>query len=95
MKKIRLGAGSASWGDMLDPAIDLVKYGDLNYIGFDHLAELTLSIMQRMKTKDPKKGFIPDLIPWMEALLPTCMDKGIRMVTNAGQQTPSRPVKKC
>jgi hypothetical protein len=90
MKKIRLGAGSASWGDMLDPAIDLVKYGDLNYIGFDHLAELTLSIMQKMKTKDPKKGYIPDLIPWMEALLPLCVDKGIRMLTNAGAANPEQ-----
>ncbi len=90
MKKIRLGAGSASWGDMLDPAIDLVKYGDLNYIGFDHLAELTLSIMQRMKTKDPKKGYIPDLIPWMEALLPMCLDKGIGMLTNAGAANPEQ-----
>jgi hypothetical protein len=90
MKKIRLGAGSASWGDMLDPAIDLVKYGDLNYIAFDHLAELTLSILQRMKSKDPKRGYIPDLVPWMQALLPMCMSKGIRILTNAGGANPEQ-----
>jgi hypothetical protein len=90
MKKIRLGAGSASWGDMLDPAVDLVKYGNLDYIGFDHLAELTLSILQRMKAKDPKRGYIPDLIPWTQTLLPLCHTKGIRMLTNAGGANPEQ-----
>lgn len=90
MKKIRLGAGSASWGDMLDPAIDLVNHGNLDYIGFDHLAELTLSILQRMKSKDPKRGYIPDLIPWMQAVLPACVRKNIKILTNAGGANPEQ-----
>src|SRR5262249_52969954 len=76
--------GSASWGDMLDPAIELAERGDVQYIGFDHLAELTMSILQRMKQKDPARGYIPDLVPWMTRLLPIARDKGIRMLTNAG-----------
>jgi hypothetical protein len=84
MKSIRIGCGSASWGDMLDPAVELAEQGDVQYIGFDHLAELTMSILQRMKAKDPKRGYIPDLIPWMKRLLPIARDKGIRMLTNAG-----------
>jgi hypothetical protein len=84
MKSIRIGCGSASWGDMLDPAAELAERGDVQYIGFDHLAELTMSILQRMKTKDPKRGYIPDLIPWMKRLLPIAREKGIRMLTNAG-----------
>ena len=51
MKKIRMGCGSASWGDMLDPAVELMEKGELDYMGFDHLAELTMSILQRMKDK--------------------------------------------
>ena len=90
MKKIRLGCGSASWGDMLDPAVELVENGDLQYLGFDHLAELTMSILQRMKNKDPKRGYIPDLIPWMEALLPKAKEKGIKMCTNAGGANPKQ-----
>ncbi len=84
MKTIRMGCGSASWGDMLDPAVELAEKGDVQYIGFDHLAELTMSILQRMKNKDPKRGFIPDLVPWMKRLLPIAREKGIRMLTNAG-----------
>lgn len=84
MKSIRIGCGSASWGDMLDPAVELAEKGNVQYIGFDHLAELTMSILQRMKTKDPKRGYIPDLVPWMRRLLPIARAKGIRMLTNAG-----------
>lgn len=84
MKSIRVGCGSASWGDMLDPAVELAEKGDVQYIGFDHLAELTMSILQRMKQKDPKRGYIPDLVPWMKRLLPITRQKGIKMLTNAG-----------
>jgi len=90
MKKIRMGCGSASWGDMLDPAIELVENGDIDYLGFDHLAELTMSILQRMKDKNPKRGYIPDFIPWMRALLPKAKEKGIRMLTNAGGANPEQ-----
>lgn len=83
-KTIRIGCGSASWGDMLDPAVELAERGDVQYIGFDHLAELTMSILQRMKAKDPKRGYIPDLVPWMKRLLPIARKNGIRMLTNAG-----------
>jgi hypothetical protein len=84
MKSIRVGCGSASWGDMLDPAIELAERGDVEYIGFDHLAELTMSILQRMKQNDPRRGYIPDLVPWMKRLLPIARAKGVRMLTNAG-----------
>ena len=88
MKKVRLGSGSAFWGDVLEPAVELVKKGDIKYIGFDHLAELTLAIFQRVKTKDPTKGYIPDIIPWTRAVLPTCVEKGITIITNAGAANP-------
>jgi hypothetical protein len=84
MKSIRIGCGSASWGDMLDPVVELAERGNVQYIGFDHLAELTMSILQRMKQKDPQRGYIPDLVPWMKRLLPITREKGIRMLTNAG-----------
>ncbi len=88
MKTVRLGSGSAFWGDVLEPAVELVKKGNIQYIGFDHLAELTLSIFQRIKLKDPTKGYIPDIVPWTKAVLPTCMDKNIKIITNAGAANP-------
>jgi hypothetical protein len=84
MKSIRIGCGSASWGDMLDPAVELAERGNVQYIGFDHLAELTMSILQRMKQKDPRRGYIPDLVPWMKRLLPIAREKNIKLLTNAG-----------
>lgn len=88
MKKVRLGSGSAYWGDMLEPAVELVEKGGIDYIGFDHLAELTMSILQRVKAKDPSKGYIPDIIPWMKAILPAAYQRGIKVVTNAGGVNP-------
>ena len=90
MKKGRIGAGSAFWGDMLEPAIELAEKGNVSYIGFDHLAELTLAILQRMKAKKPESGYIPDIIPWTKALLPITSKKGIKMITNAGGANPNR-----
>jgi len=88
VKTVRLGNGSAYWGDMLDPAVDVAAKGDIDYLGLDHLAELTLAILQRYKNKDPKYGYIPDLIPWTKALLPITHEKGITMITNAGGANP-------
>jgi hypothetical protein len=88
MKTVRLGNGSAYWGDMLDPAVDVAAKGDIDYLGLDHLAELTLAILQRYKNKNPKFGYIPDLIPWTKALLPITIEKGITMITNAGGANP-------
>jgi len=87
-KTVRLGNGSAYWGDMLDPAVDVAAKGNIDYLGLDHLAELTLAILQRYKHKNPKFGFIPDLLPWTEALLPVTHEKGITMITNAGGANP-------
>ena len=51
-----MGYGSASWGDMLDPAVEVMENGELDYMRFGHLAELTMSILQRVKDKNPKRG---------------------------------------
>jgi len=60
----------------------------VQYMGFDHLAELTMSILQRMKAENPTKGYIEDIIPWMKALLPITTKKGIKVITNAGGVNP-------
>jgi len=51
MKKVNIGSGLAFWGDMLEPAVEMAERGDVQYIGFDHLAELTMALLHRMKTK--------------------------------------------
>jgi len=88
MHSVRIASGSAFWGDMLEPAVELIEKGDVQYVGFDHLAELTMAILNRTKAKDPKAGYIPDIVPWMQRLLPLARARGVRLVTNAGGANP-------
>lgn len=88
MKTLRIGNGSAYWGDMLDPAVELADKGELDYLGLDHLSELTMALLQRQKNKNPNQGYIADLIPWTEALLPLTHRNGVKMITNAGGANP-------
>lgn len=89
MKTVRLGSGSAYWGDLMEPAVKLAERGDLDYLSFDHLAELTLAILQRHRAKDPARGYIADIIPWMQAILPIARANDTRLITNAGGANPS------
>jgi hypothetical protein len=89
MRTVRMGAGSAYWGDMLEPAVELAERGGCDYLGFDHLAELTLAILQRQRAKDPATGYIEDIVPWTQALLPVARPRGTRIITNAGGANPS------
>ena len=57
---IRLGAGAGFWGDALDPALDLLKEGALDYLCFDFLAELTMALLQRQKARNPDSGYVPE-----------------------------------
>ena len=61
-KKIRIGGEQGFWGDSNDAAIHMIRHGNLNYMACDYLAELTLSIMQRQKLKNPNAGYARDFI---------------------------------
>lgn len=88
MKKVRIGAGQGFYGDSLLPAIDVAKKGDVQYISFDCLAELTLAILEKGRKKDPTQGYTRDVVPMMRNLLPICVPKGIKLITNAGGINP-------
>lgn len=88
MKKVRMGAGSGYWGDGFDPAKELLEKGELDYLGFDFLAELTMALLQRQKVKDPQLGYVPDAISYMKALLPLARTCGTRLVSNGGGANP-------
>src|SRR3982074_3062380 len=94
MKKIRLGAGSAYWGDLLESAVELAAKGELDYLCFDHLSELTLAVMQRQKARDPSGGEIKGSEPWLEATLPQALKQGFKIVTNAGGANPAAAAQK-
>ncbi len=56
MKKVAIGGGQGFWGDSPDAAIHMIRNADIQYMGCDYLAELTLSIMAKQQLKDPTKG---------------------------------------
>lgn len=88
MKKIRIGAGQGFYGDSILPAIETAKRGDVQYLCFDSLAELTLAILQKDRQKDPAKGYAGDISRTMGELLPFVKEKGIKIITNAGGMNP-------
>lgn len=84
MKTIRIGGGQGFWGDSNDAAIHMVHEGNLDYMACDYLAELTLSIMQRQKLKNPEAGYARDFIGLWKAIGKEAFEKHIRIITNAG-----------
>lgn len=87
-KSIRIGSGSAYWGDIVEPAVELAEKGDVQYIGFDSLAELTMSVFQRAKMRDPSKGYIPDVLAILRRVLPAAARNGITLIFNGGAANP-------
>lgn len=56
---VRIGAGAGYWGDMVDPAVELIEQGGVEFACFDLLAELTVALLTRAKMRDPGKGTCP------------------------------------
>lgn len=88
MRTVRIGAAQGFYGDTIEPAVDIAKNGNVDYISFDCLAELTMSILVKDKMKDPTKGYTKDITTSMKALLPYVKEKGIKLLTNAGGVNP-------
>ncbi|MDR1463126.1 MAG: DUF1446 domain-containing protein [Azoarcus sp.] len=88
MKTVRIGSGAGYSGDRIEPALELAEKGDIQYLVFECLAERTIALAQQAKLKDPKKGYDPLLVDRMEAVLRTCHEKGIKIVTNMGAANP-------
>ncbi|MDT8339969.1 MAG: acyclic terpene utilization AtuA family protein [Longimicrobiales bacterium] len=85
---IRIASGQGFWGDDLEAPVRQVEGGPIDYLMMDYLAEVTMSIMQKQRARDPSAGYARDFIPLMERILPACVQKGIRVVTNAGGVNP-------
>ena len=87
-KTIRIGNGQGFWGDNVDAPVELLRGGDIDYIGMDYLAEVTLSIMMRQKLKNAKLGYATDFIDFVRRVLPELQERGVRVLTNAGGLNP-------
>jgi hypothetical protein len=82
--KIRIAAGQGFWGDLPDAPVRQVEGGPIDYLMLDYLAEVTMSIMQKQKARDPKAGYARDFIPLMKRILPACVEREIKVTANAG-----------
>lgn len=83
-EKIRIASGQGFWGDMLDAPVRQVEGGDIDYLMLDYLAEVTMSIMQKQRARDPAAGYARDFVPLMKQILPACVERNIRVTANAG-----------
>jgi hypothetical protein len=90
--KIRIASGQGFWGDLPSAPIDQVKLASksspLDYMMMDYLAEVTMSIMQKQKLRDPKAGYAKDLVEVIDAILPDIVEKNIKVITNGGGVNP-------
>jgi acyclic terpene utilization AtuA family protein len=86
---VRIGAGSAWWGDRIEPARQNAERGDLDYLCFETMAEATVSAAQVRKRRDPSfPGYDTYLDDRMRAVLPGCLKRGTKIVTNQGWINP-------
>lgn len=85
---IRIAAGQGFWGDLQRAPVDQVTHGQIDYLVMDYLAEVTMSIMQKQKQKDPALGYARDFVSVIEKILPDLMSKNIKVIANAGGVNP-------
>jgi hypothetical protein len=90
MSSIRIGNGCGFWGDSLDAPIRLAEQGRLHYLTLEYLAELTMSILAKLKERDPAQGYAHDFLDVLDRLGPIfAVQPNLKIVTNAGGMNPS------
>ena len=77
MKSVRIGAGLGFYGDSWRPVAASIERGGVQYIGSDHLSELTLAILQKDRQKDPSAGYARDCVPMLTELWPLAAERGV------------------
>jgi hypothetical protein len=81
---IRIASGQGFWGDRLTAPIEQVRRGQVDYLMLDYLAEVTMSILQKQRSRDASQGYARDFVPLMGEIFKDLAEKKIRVVANAG-----------
>src|SRR5665213_3367929 len=85
---VRVAGGQGFWGDSLDAPRQQVENGPIDYLMLDYLAEVTMSILQKQKERDPSMGYARDFLGAIESVLPAIVERGVRVIANAGGVNP-------
>jgi hypothetical protein len=85
---VRVGAGQGFWGDWLEAPRRQVEGGPLDYLMLDYLAEVTMSILQKQKERDPAMGYARDFVGAMDSVMPAVAHRGVKVIANAGGVNP-------
>src|SRR5881397_3898437 len=85
---IRIANAGGYWGDDLSQFQRQVELGPVDVVTLDFLAEITMSIMQKQRARDPRAGYARDFVSQVEQALPLLVERGIRVISNAGGVNP-------
>ncbi len=83
-EKVRVASGQGFWGDLLTAPVEQVRGGQIDYLMLDYLAEVTMSIMQKQRSRDANAGYAKDFVSLIREILPDCVEKNIKVLSNAG-----------
>ena len=86
---IRIANGSAFWGDSAEAPLELLRGGPLDYLTLDYLAEITMSILQKLRERDPRGGFAHDFLGVIKRGAKEIVERRVKVVTNAGGLNPT------
>ena len=87
-KKVLIANGQGFWGDSILGPVRLVNEGPLDYLTLDYLAEVTMSIMQKLKSRRPEMGYATDFVALIDRVAPQLVEKDIKVIANAGGVNP-------
>jgi acyclic terpene utilization AtuA family protein len=87
-KTVRVAGAQGFWGDWLEAPRRQAEGGPVDYLMLDYLAEVTMSILQKQKERDPSLGYAKDFVGAMESVLDGVAERGIRVIANAGGVNP-------
>lgn len=85
---VRVASGQGFWGDWLEAPRRQVEGGEVDYLMLDYLAEVTMSILQKQKERDPRMGYARDFVGAIESVLPGIVERGVKVIANAGGVNP-------
>ncbi|HKD81324.1 MAG TPA: acyclic terpene utilization AtuA family protein [Candidatus Angelobacter sp.] len=86
--RVRIANGSAFWGDSAEAPLELLRGGPLDYLTLDYLAEITMSILQKVRERDPRGGYAHDFVGVIKRGAKEIVERGVKVIANAGGLNP-------